>query len=150
MGGRWVSAALAALAASASAMAQDSGEDPACVDWYAPENAFDLIGAGAVISSPAFEREDARTDFAVFEDGMAVSLSAGFCTHPFYEMTASFPAPSGAEAARGRLGSLFAIMETAAGCGLGPEAAPALEPAVTALAAGSDFETEGGAPVYMD
>ncbi len=141
--------AIVAALLSSAALAQEDAE-PQCYDFSGPEAAFDLVGAGAVISTPAFEREDARTDFAVFEDGAAVAVSAGFCTHPSYEMTASFAAPAGESDARSRMAFLFEVLETATGCAIAPEArVSALGPAVQALAAGADFDTPDGAPVHQ-
>ena len=144
-------ASLAILAAllSSAALAQED-DAPQCYDFSGPEAAFDLVGAGAVISTPAFEREDARTDFAVFEDGAAVAVSAGFCTYPSYEMTASFAAPAGESDAWSRMAFLFEVLETTTGCAIAPESRMgALGPAVQALSAGADFQTEDGVPVHQ-
>jgi hypothetical protein len=142
-------AILAALAVCAAASGQED-EDAGCVDFAAEDAAFDLVGAGALISTAAFAREDARTDFAIFEDGASVALSAGFCTHPFYEMTAGFPVPASQGAAAERMAFLFEVLDVTTGCELGPEGRSALGPAIQALAAGDEFETENGAPVHMD
>lgn len=147
---RQASLAIMAALLSSAALAQEDTQ-PECYDFSGPEAAFDLVGAGAVISTPAFEREDARTDFAVFEDGAAVTLSAGFCTHPSFEMTASFPVPADEPGARSRIAFLFEVLETTTGCAIAPDArASALGPAVQALAAGADFDTPGGVPVHQD
>ncbi|KAA5802171.1 hypothetical protein F1654_10030 [Alkalicaulis satelles] len=140
-----VMAALAALAAGAQA--QDGGDEAgiACVDFTAFE--FDLFEAGAVLSAPAFERPEARADFAVFADGSVITIAADFCIEPVFEVTASFTSPAGLEAARERLSWLFAAVDIATGCNPGGNGADAVEAAALALGEGRDVEA-GEAPLH--
>ncbi|MCC5995479.1 MAG: hypothetical protein JJU18_03790 [Oceanicaulis sp.] len=142
--------ALAGLAAPALAQ-EDDADGLACVDFTAFE--FDLFEAGAILSAPAFERPEARADFAVFPDGSVITVAADFCLAPVFEVTASFASPAGPEAARERLNWLFAAVEIATGCNPGGDGGAAAEAAARALGEGRDIapsdtplhETEGGA-----
>ncbi len=114
------------------------GQAEACIDFTA--FTFDLFEAGAVLAAPALETPDARADAAVFADGSVVVIAADFCVDPAFQVTARFAAPQGIEAARERLGWLFAAVDSATGCNPGGDGAAAVDAAARQLAAGRDIE----------